>query len=281
MSKKIEHNRLFVGYKPTGVSSNNYLSKIRKKISSKTAGYSGTLDPFAKGVLVIADGKYTKLFRFFDKSPKIYRATLWLGAFSESLDIERINKIEQVKPIEKGLLETKINELAKIKEIIPPKFSAKKINGKKAYELARKGKDFEIKPMHIEIFDIKLLCYSHPFVTFEISVSEGTYIRSLGAILATLLGCNGSLSSLERLSEGKFNYDQNTLLDPLDYISLPQNLCTKTEAEILNGKKISIDELSIKSEGFFLLKFEHFFSIIQVQEECVSYILNGIENYKR
>ena len=275
----MSENLLIVGYKPTGVSSNNFLQRMRRKFKSRTAGYSGTLDPFAKGVLVIADGKYAKLFRFFDKSPKSYRATLWLGVKSESLDTERVTDITLTPAVDEALLREKLEELKKLREIVPPKFSAKRIDGKKAYELARDGKEFAMKPMGIEIFDIKLLSYSHPFVTFEITVSEGTYIRSLGLLLANSLGTDGALCSLERLCEGKFKYDHEKPLDPLEYISLPENFCTKTEEEILNGKKISHDEMTNSSEGLYLLNFEQFFSIIQITNEKVSYVLNGIEKH--
>jgi tRNA pseudouridine55 synthase len=138
-----------------------------------------------------------------------------------------------------------------------------------------------MKPMTVEIYDIKLLNYSHPFVTFEISVSEGTYIRTLGQIVANSLGCDGALSALERLCEGHFRYENEEPLDPLEYISLPENRCSKTAEDILNGKKISHDELDITSEGDYILNFEQFFSIIRVQKEKISYVLNSIENYKR
>jgi tRNA pseudouridine55 synthase len=277
----MSNNFLVAGYKPTGVSSNNFLQRMRRRFKSRTAGYSGTLDPFAKGVLVIADGKYAKLFRFFDKSPKSYRATLWLGVTSESLDIERTTNITITAPTTNDLLLEKIEALKEIKEMVPPKFCAKRIDGKKAYELAREGKEFEIKPMKVEIYEAKLICYSHPFVTFEASVSEGTYIRTLGHILAKSLGYDGTLCSLERLCEGRFKFEQYKELDPLQYISLPENFCTKSEEDILNGKKIAHDEMRNSSEGLYLLNFEQFFSIIQITKEKVSYILNGIEKFQR
>ena len=87
-------NRLFVAYKPSGIGSNLFLSKLKRKYNNKKAGFTGTLDPFAKGVLIIGMGSHTKLFRFLDKTPKTYRATLWLGAQSESLDTELITKVE-------------------------------------------------------------------------------------------------------------------------------------------------------------------------------------------
>lgn len=272
-------NRLFVAKKPAFVSSNTFLQRVRKRYRVKTAGYSGTLDPFAKGVLVMAFGKYTKLFRFLSKTPKKYRATLWLGAFSQTLDIEKIEDIENLPPFDAKLVKQKVEELVLITSIHPPKFSAKKINGKKAYELARSGKEFEIMPMDITVHSAQLLTYSHPFVTFEVSVSEGTYVRTLGSILASKLGTSGSLTYLERICEGKFIYENEIALKPLEFIDMQENYCCLSEEEILNGKKLSIENLEKKDDGLYLLKFEQFFSIIQVIDNKVSYILNGVENF--
>ena len=90
-------NRLFVVNKPLFISSNQYLGKIKKRYKNKKAGFSGTLDPFAKGCLIVAFGQYTKLFQFLKKTPKKYKATLFLGAYSETLDIEKISKVEQIE----------------------------------------------------------------------------------------------------------------------------------------------------------------------------------------
>jgi tRNA pseudouridine(55) synthase len=160
-------NRLFVVNKPLFISSNQYLGKIKKRYKNKKAGFSGTLDPFAKGCLIVAFGQYTKLFQFLKKTPKKYKATLFLGAYSETLDIEKISKVEQ---IEKFSLEqvTKVIESFKGKITqIPPKYSAKRINGIRAYDLARQGIDVDIKKIEVEIFNIKITNYSHPFLSFE------------------------------------------------------------------------------------------------------------------
>ena len=92
------NNRLFVAYKPSNISSNFFLSRIKRTYGVKGAGFSGTLDPFAKGVLIIAFGQFTKLFRFLKKAPKRYRATLWLGAYSPTLDIEKVERVTQMMP---------------------------------------------------------------------------------------------------------------------------------------------------------------------------------------
>ena len=144
-------NRLFVVKKPMFISSNHYLSKIKRKYKVKKAGFSGTLDPFAKGCLIVAFGQYTKLFRYLKKTPKTYKATLFLGANSQTLDIENITKVDTINPFSINVIEDILNSFkGKIKQI-PPKYSAKKIDGKRAYDLARAGEDFAMKMVKSQI----------------------------------------------------------------------------------------------------------------------------------
>ena len=127
-------NRLFVAYKPSGIGSNLFLSKLKRKYNNKKAGFSGTLDPFAKGVLLIGFGSHTKLFRFLDKTPKTYRATLWLGAKSNSLDTEMIENVEFLEELPEDSVLNAVKSLEGELEYEPPIFSAKRINGQRAYD---------------------------------------------------------------------------------------------------------------------------------------------------
>lgn len=266
-----------MAYKPPFKSSNHFLSSIKRRYNVKKAGFSGTLDPFAKGVLIIAFGQYTKLFRFLKKTPKKYRATLWLGAVSQTLDIEKIEQIEEVSPLNS-------HEIAKVMQsflgeitYLPPKYSAKKIDGKRAYALARNDKEFELKAIKSTIYDIKLLNYSHPFVSFEIEVSEGAYIRSIAHLIAQKLGLDGSLSSLERLNEGKFFYDDEKALRVEDYIDLKKNNYLGDIEDVLLGRVLNVENFEIKDDGEYLLKFNNILCIISIKEDIVTYILNRIE----
>ena len=136
----------------------------------KKAGFSGTLDPFASGCLIVAFGSYTKFFRFLDKSPKVYEATIWLGASSPSMDNENITEILNVKEINLEKLEAIRDELTGKISYVPPKFSAKHVNGTRAYKLARNGEEFELKPETMEIYESEILNYSHPFLTLRFKV---------------------------------------------------------------------------------------------------------------
>ena len=271
-------NRLFVAYKPSGIGSNLFLSKLKREYKTKKAGFSGTLDPFAKGVLIIGMGSYTKLFRFLDKTPKIYRATLWLGAKSDSLDTEMIETVEILKEFDLADIANAIKSLEGELEYEPPIFSAKQINGQRAYDLARAGKEFTLEKIRSSIHETKLINYCHPFVTFEATVSEGTYIRSLGLIIANRVGVKyGALSALERLSEGQFRYNDEKPLEVRESLGIKQNFYLGDSDNLRYGRVLALDDLEIKSDGFYWLDSGNFISIIHVRDTEVKYELGRIE----
>jgi tRNA pseudouridine55 synthase len=269
-------NKLIVVNKPLFISSNFYLTKIKKKYKNKKAGFSGTLDPFAKGCLIVAFGQYSKLFKYLKKTPKTYKAVVWLGAQSESFDIEKVISVDLVEKINEEDIKSQLNSLVGELEYIPPKFSAKKIDGVRAYELARQGHDVELDKCKMNIYNTKFISYRHPFITFETTVSEGSYIRSFAQILLEKLGTVGTLSYLERINEGAFFYDNEKDLNPLDYIDLPINNYYGTTEWLNTGKKISIDYLEQKENGKYLIITDKFFSIIEIEEGDVKYLLNKV-----
>jgi tRNA pseudouridine55 synthase len=269
-------NKIFVAYKPTGLSSNHFLGRLKRQYGVKKAGYSGTLDPFAKGVLIVAFGSFTRFFRFLDKAPKTYRATLWLGASSETLDIEGVKNPSILPEYPQLAIENALKQLQGELDYFPPKFSAKKIDGKRAYDLARSGEEVHLKKIHSSIYEIKLLHYMHPFVTFEATVSEGTYIRSLGEMIAKTLGCDGSLSALERLREGSFCYNNENPISPLDALPMPRITFEGDMNDIWLGKKIPLHALSHHEEGLYLLHDEHYAAVLEIKDQSVSYVLNKV-----
>ena len=269
-------NKLIVVNKPIFLSSNFYLTRIKKKYKNKKAGFSGTLDPFAKGCLIVAFGQYSKLFKYFSKTPKTYKAVIWLGVESDSLDIEQIIDIKLTQKINEQDIKDNLNILKGDIEYIPPKFSAKKINGKRAYDMARNGEEVELNKSLMHVYDTKFISYRHPFITFDISVSEGSYIRSYAQILLGKLNQVGTLSYLERLNEGKFFFENEKDLDPLDYIDLPINKYFGTTEWLDTGKKISIDYLEEKEDGKYLIITDKFFSIIEIEDGEVKYLLNKV-----
>lgn len=277
--EKEQLNKLLVVNKPIFMSSNFYLNRIKRKYKNKKAGFSGTLDPFAKGCLIVAFGQYAKLFKYLSKTPKTYKAVIWLGVKSKSLDIEEIESINLIDKLDKSHIIKELNLLKGEIEYIPPKFSAKKIDGKRAYELARSGVEVELNKTKMTIFDTKFVLYNHPFITFEVTVSEGTYVRSFAQILLEKLNSFGTLSYLERLNEGEFFYENEKELNPLDFIKLPVNKYLGTTEWLEKGKKIGIEYVEKKDNGKCLILTEKFFSIIEIVDNDVKYLINKVPKY--
>ncbi len=263
--------------KPAGIGSNRFLSTIKRRYGVKKAGFSGTLDPFASGVLIIAFGQYTKLFQFLRKSPKKYRATLWLGVVSKTLDIEQVESIKEVDTLSADKIKETITSLKGEISYLPPKYSAKKIDGKRAYELARDDKEFELKEITSTIYDIQLLHYMHPFITFEITISEGGYIRSISQILTERLCSFGTLSALCRLNEGDFHFDGEKELDPLKFLNLKENFYLKKKHDLLLGKKLDVRDFKYRDDGDYLINLDTMLAVITIESGSVKYRLNGVK----
>ncbi len=272
-------NRLFVVNKPIFRTSNGYMGYVKHKYGTKKVGFSGTLDPFATGCLIVATGQYTKLFQYLRKAPKSYKATLWLGVNSPSLDTEKVDSIKEVNTFNEDLIKEILSSLQGKLSYYPPKFCAKKINGKRAYELAREGKEVLLKTITSNIYNIKLLNYNHPFIHFEAKVSEGTYMRSLGALIAEKLGVDGTLSSLHRIHEGQFYFDDEKALNPFTHLTLPLNIYTGDEDFMELGKKLGIEYFEIQEDGIYLIETAQFFSIIEIVHNVVKYRFNRIPKF--
>ncbi len=270
-------NRLFVAYKPTGVSSNQLLGQLKRRYKVKKAGYSGTLDPFAKGVLIIAFGNHGRLFRFLNKTPKRYRATLWLGAYSPTLDIEKVETITETKPVTEEKILKILHSLKGELTYLPPKYSAKRIEGRRAYEFAREGKEVDLREITSTIYDLTLIHYCHPFITFEATVSEGSYIRSLGEMISSRLGSDGALSALERLNEGQFIYENEIPLDIKTSLAIPKNRYNGISQTILLGQPLNREDFDISEEGTYWIDNGNTISILEITSEGVRYILNKVE----
>jgi tRNA pseudouridine55 synthase len=269
-------NRLFVAYKPSGMVSNHFLSRIKRRYNVKKAGFSGTLDPFAQGVLIIAFGQFTKLFRFLKKAPKTYRATLWLGATSPTLDIEKVEHVEQMMAFHLDSVSFVLQSMVGEKTYLPPKYSAKKVDGARAYDLARSDIAFELNAITSTIYDCHLVHYIHPFLTFEMTISEGGYVRSMGALIAEKLGFSGALSALERLNEGDFVYDNEKELNPLAYLDLPVNAYLGDVSDILLGRKLVRDNFEKQEEGMYQIVINDLLSVVEISANGVEYLLNSL-----
>lgn len=205
--------------KPYGWTSFQVVSKVRSAISKKLhvkkmkVGHAGTLDPLATGVLIVCTGKSTKLIDELQSHTKEYIATLKLGATTPSYDKEtEEDAVYPTEHITKELVETVLQRFIGTIEQTPPEYSAVKINGKRAYEFARKGKSVELKPKTLVIDSIELLECSFPEIVIRVVCSKGTYIRALARDIGRELQSGAYLTGLVRTRIGEYKIDE--CLDP-------------------------------------------------------------------
>ncbi|OGY71384.1 MAG: tRNA pseudouridine(55) synthase TruB [Candidatus Jacksonbacteria bacterium RIFCSPLOWO2_01_FULL_44_13] len=208
--------------KPAGPTSHDIVNQLRRITGIRQIGHAGTLDPFADGLLIMAIGSSTKLLKYFVGLDKKYRAILFLGATSDTQDKTGVVTPSPLQgegwgeALEKTVeLETTLSSFLGRQLQTPPMYSAKKVNGKKLYELARQGKEIERKPHEIEIYSIDLISYKWPHLTIDVHCSSGTYIRTLGHDIGKSLGYGAYLTSLSRTAIGDFTLDDAITLPTL------------------------------------------------------------------
>ena len=204
--------------KPSGMSSFAVVAKVRRTLSEQVGhklkvGHTGTLDPFASGLLILVIGKYTKRAAEFSKLDKTYEAELTLGAVSTTADPEgEITQKSTLKPSEADIKRALSKFVGQISQT-PPAHSAIKVGGQRAYKLARAGKEVKLEPRQVIIFSITNTDYNYPKLNFITEVSSGTYIRSLAEDIGAELGTGAYLSQLRRTKVGTFTVDNANKLD--------------------------------------------------------------------
>jgi tRNA pseudouridine55 synthase len=192
--------------KPVGLTSHDVVQIIRRGTGIRRAGHTGTLDPRASGVLVVLLGPAVRLSEYVSASDKRYQATIELGGSTDTYDAEGEVSQKSDEPV--NVSEEEFTELLKgyIGEIeqVPPPFSAVKLKGKKAYEMARKGEEVELEPRMINVFSLEVLEWALPEVVIDVYCSSGTYVRSLAHDLGEALGVGAHLVGLRRTKSGQF-----------------------------------------------------------------------------
>ncbi len=214
--------------KPKGWTSFDVVAKVRGIIKQQTGnkkakvGHTGTLDPLATGLLVLTVGSYCKRAQEFSKLDKTYEVELKLGETSTTDDEEGEKTETEAKiPSEEVIKEAILSFVGEIMQT-PPAFSAIKINGKRAYKLAREGKEVKIEPRKVTIYSIENIEVTGAKVTFTAKVSSGTYIRSLARDIGEKLGTGAYMSNLRRTSVGEFKLKNATTVNALDNFKLEQ-----------------------------------------------------------
>ena len=267
-------------YKPKGKTSHDVVAILRRITKIKQIGHTGTLDPFAEGVLPICIGKATRLIEYL-KDNKAYIGTVQFGKSTTTYDIEgegvnfsdkkiTLNDLETILPLFRGEIEQ-----------LPPIYSAIKVNGKKLYEYARKGEEVEIKPREVNIYKLEVVSFNDENQTAELLIecSKGTYIRSIANDIGEKLGCYGHLTKLIRIKAGKFELDktikleeiesqeqvQQNLINPIEYLPYPKYELDEAEKEkVSHGMSININ----KENGILVLtKNQEIIAISQVENK--------------
>ncbi len=247
--------------KPAGLSSNDALIRIKRKLNAKKAGHTGTLDPFATGLLPLCFGEATKFSQDLLNADKTYETTIQLGIKTLTGDTE--GEIIEQKPVDhltiekiEGVLKQFIGEI----DQVPPMYSALKRHGKPLYEYARAGIEIERQARKIVVNEIEILDFSNPYLTLKISCGKGTYIRVLGEDIGTALKSCAHLKALRRVKIGAFNIDDatmltdieqaespytNMILKPVDYLlsTFPSvELSAELSRRFLHGQRLSLEK---------------------------------------
>lgn len=249
-------NGLINLYKPSGMSSAAAVARVKRILGEKTVGHMGTLDPMAEGVLIIGVGKSARLFDYLSGRQKTYTAKFKFGYQTDTLDAlgavtDRTDDIPSVDAV-LGAMLSLIGET----EQIPPIYSAKHIDGKRAYALARKGETVQPKPIKITIYDAQLICQPRMDETvFTITCSAGTYIRSICRDVAKMCGSLATLTYLQRTRSGCFDVKdsislealevrkQTALIPPDGVLDLPRyDVSDGLYTDLSQGKKIELAE---------------------------------------
>lgn len=276
-------------YKPRGLTSSDAVVKVKKLFSTKAVGHFGTLDPMAEGVLLMGIGKATRLFDVMLDKDKVYEAEFCFGSQTDTLDSEgkiiaesgRIPSLNQIKKI--------LPEFIGKQSQMPPRYSAKSVGGKRAYDLARSGVEFELKPSQIEIYAIKVSAAAERNkFNFNIHCSSGTYIRSVCRDIASKLKTFATMTALKRVRCGKFKIEDSLTLERLS--ELREKALISCEQALIDLPKVSLDDccyeylikgIKMESRGICYPKFTlcckgELFGVAKVNEnakiEIVSYL---------
>jgi len=203
------HAGALVMNKPTGRTSHDVVEAVRRILGFRQIGHLGTLDPLATGVLVLLLGRATRLAQFYTGRRKRYDCAFRFGFATDTFDADGSPLGPDTSPsLEKEVLERLAAELTGRFKQMPPAFSAKKIQGRPAHELARKHKPVELKPVEIEVFEFKLLGLEGPLARFSVECAAGTYIRSLAQEMGVRIGCGAHLAEIVRTAVGEFTLDR-------------------------------------------------------------------------
>ena len=219
--------------KPAGITSRDVVNRVQRLIKPHKVGHAGTLDPLATGVLVLCLGQATRLIEFVQRMPKRYVGTFLLGRRSDTEDIEGVVEelADPVEPSEESILAALPKFVGTIEQL-PPAYSALKVEGKRAYAMARRGEAVSLQPRPIEVYAIDLVSYDYPKLVLDIRCGSGTYVRSLGRDIARAVGTEAVMSALVRREIGHFRIENAIPHHDITRESIAANLRPAVEAVV-------------------------------------------------
>ena len=231
--------------------SRQVVTAIQKLCKPLKVGHAGTLDPLATGVLVICIGPATRLTTYAQALPKTYLAGFRLGFESDSEDIYgNVEELSNAPSVSRSDIEAVLPDFVGEIEQVPPRFSALKVDGKRAYNLARKGVDFDLKSRKILIEDIQLKSLNYPDFEIEMQCGSGTYVRSLGRDIGRRLGSGAIMTSLERTSIGSFHVSKSLHSDEISPESIERNLTKPQDfVDNLNYTNVPDEQIQLFANG--------------------------------
>jgi tRNA pseudouridine55 synthase len=203
--------------KPAGITSHDVVSRVRRILGTRKVGHTGTLDPFATGVLPVAVNDGTKAIPFLDEGVKCYEAVMQLGVATDTLDMTgTVIRTAEWQAVTREQFETVLMQFTGRLSQIPPMYSAIKRDGQPLYKLARQGQVIERAAREIEVHSLELLSFALPFVSFRVVCSRGTYVRTLADDIGEKLGSAGALMELRRTASGPFEISSSVSLEGLE-----------------------------------------------------------------
>ena len=277
--------------KPAGWTSQDVCSKLRHVLHIRKIGHTGTLDPMATGVLPVCVGKATRIIEYYDRDAKSYRASMKLGITTDTLDITgKVVETAGYSNISEKAVREAFKAYTGHVEQIPPKYSALKIDGKRAYDLAREGKDFEIKAREIIIYDNSIIRIDLEAgeIEFDVTCSKGTYIRTICDDIGRALGCGATMTALTRTASGYFRLEDSYTIeeiinetDPLNTMLVPADITLeKLGKALLNDNRITafMNGNSSWSTGFRITEPSEFDNLYRVYGKDVFLGVAAVEN---
>ena len=204
--------------KPAGPTSHDVVARARRALGTRSVGHTGTLDPFATGLLVLLVGRATRLARFVEARPKTYLAGAWLGRRTETDDLtgDTVGEVVDAPAVEEAVVAKALAGFLGPQRQRPPAYSAKHVAGERSYRLARRGAAVDLPETDVAVHDIALLEYRWPELRFRVTVSAGTYVRALARDLGERLGVGAHLASLRREAIGTLRVEDAV---PLEHLS--------------------------------------------------------------